>query len=286
MINYYPLLCICILVSFGAHSQDLSALPFAEENRKLLAEVKQLDQFIKRFNNKEYILTGKEKSIAEVKKETEDVNMFQTERKKGVVALLNFNDTSVYNKRNVAFINYVGEESNHIKLSYYDSDWYALVGCAIIYKGKQQNISVTLKVEGNFAMGFKWVIAGVNADFIDFLKISINDTTKFISPMNHELGFMDLYKVFQDYQNISAYIIKDYPLDKLSIFKYLVSTKEIQYIKVNTIQYHFLQIKDWVFTVDYFNRPDYNSGWLISSISKIPDSEKTSYKADNLFLIH
>jgi hypothetical protein len=101
--------------------------------------------------------------------------------------------------------------------------------------------------------------------------------------MNHELGFMGLFNAFNDYENISEYAYKDFIPDDLSIFFSLVKSNEIQYVRVNSIQYHFLQIANWVFTVDYFNRASSNSGWLISAVTSISDLEKVVYKKNILY---
>jgi hypothetical protein len=253
------------------------------ETSKYLFEVKQLDQFIKRFNNEENIFTGNVKTIAEISEERKNALSYQTERKKILLTLFNLKDTSLLSNSTVDFINFVGDDTNHIAISYYDADWFATVNCTMTYKGKNQNITLTLKNEGNYRNGFKWILAGVNADFIN-IAASRKDTTKFISPMNHELGFMDLHSAFTDSKNIIDYTSKTFYPDNLSVFLFLVKSGEIKYIQVNAIKYHFLQVKNWRFTVEYFNRPDNNAGWLISSLVNCSDSDKMNYKKTVLSL--
>ena len=253
------------------------------DTRKILLEVKQIDQFIKRFNYEENIFNGEEKTKAEILKEKENIIAYQTGRKKILLTLFNLKDTSLFNSDAIDFINFVGDDTNHISISYYDADWYATVICTMSYKGKNQNITLTLKNEGNNKRGFKWIIAGANAIFIN-IGASIKDTTKFISPMNHELGFMDLYNVFSDSKNILDYTAEKYFPDNLSVFLFLVKSGEIKYVQVNSIKYHFLQVKNWSFTVEYFNRPDNNAGWLISSMIKSNENDKLNYRRTVLSL--
>ncbi|MEI6050939.1 MAG: hypothetical protein WCS03_18775 [Bacteroidota bacterium] len=54
---------------------------------KFLLEVKQLDQFFKRFNNEENISTGEEKSFNEIARARKNPIAYQTERKKMLLFL-------------------------------------------------------------------------------------------------------------------------------------------------------------------------------------------------------
>jgi hypothetical protein len=240
------------------------------KKHEFVFQVKQLDQFMNRFNNKENIFAGDE-----VKNDS------LTQRKRTLISLLNHEDSELFIKRTEDFIDYICNDSNHILLDYSDDHWYAKVNCTLQYNDKEKNAFLTLKKEGDMKTGFKWVIVGVNASFID-VRPAYYDTAKFIGPMNHELGFMGLFNIFNDYKNVAEYAYRDFEPDDLSVFFFLIKTKEIQYVKVNSIQYHFLQVTNWIFTVDYFNRPSSNSGWLISSVDNVTDSLKVDYKKNIL----
>lgn len=264
------------------YSQVLSLDSSNGDRERFVKEVKQLDQFFKRFNNREDLFTGELKSREVYLNEKKDIIQFQTERKKSLLSLLNYSDSVlIKNKGTADFINYAGDDSNHVVLGYYDEDWYAKVECSFKYRGQKQIIPLTLKREGNSELGNKWVIVGVDLPFISLNSVR-TDTIKFISPLNHELGFMDLFKVFRDNQNILQYTSKGFVPDQLSVFLYLIKNREIQYIGVNSIQYQFLQLKNWLFTVDYYNRASNNSGWLISLIVPMSDTEKENYKKNVL----
>lgn len=241
------------------------------KKQEFVLQVKQLDEFINRFNNKETIYTSNKTEVNS-----------PVERKRNLISLLDLEDSTLFKKSTEDFIEYVSNDTNHIKLDYADDNWYAKVNCTIRYKDKEKNVFLILKKEGDMQEGFKWVFAGVNASFTD-IRPAYYDTAKFIGPMNHELGFMGLFNAFNDYENISEYAFKDFIPDDLSIFFSLVKSNEIQYVRVNSIQYHFLQIANWVFTVDYFNRASSNSGWLISAVTSISDLEKVVYKKNILY---
>jgi len=271
-----------LLSTITCYSQVLSPdLSFGDRER-FVKEVKQLDQFFKRFNNREDLFTGELKSREAYLNEKKDIIQFQTERKKSLATLLNYSDSAlIKNKGTVDFINYAGDDSNHVELGYYDEDWYAKVECSFKYRGQKQRVPLTLKREGNSELGNKWVIIGVDLPFISLNPVRI-DTIKFISPLNHEVGFMDLFKVFRDNQNILQYTSEGFVPNQLNVFLYLIKTGELQYIGVNSIQYHFILLKNWLFTVDYFNRASNNSGWLISSVLQMDDAEKKNYKINVL----
>lgn len=273
---------LLLFVDITCNSQVLSLNSSYIDRERFVKEVKQLDQFFKRFNNREDIFTGVEKSREVYINEKKDLTGFQTERKKSLITLLNFSDSALIKKKEtIDFINYAGDDSNHVELGYNDEEWYAKVDCSFKYRGQKQDIQLALKREGTNKLGNKWVISGVELPFVN-LNPTRTDTVKFISPMNHEVGFMDLFKVFSDHSNIVQYTYTGLTPDKLSIFLFLIKTGELQYLSVNSIQYHFLQVKNWLFTVDYFNRASNNSGWLISSVVNMSDTEKKDYKSNVL----
>lgn len=263
---------LLLLNSFFCQSQTLNLDSFSSKYQEFIIQIKQLNQFINHFNNKD--LAYSNQTIK---------NDYERERKKSIISLFNFEDSTIFNDKTEEFINYVCNDSNYTHLDFNDDNWYANVNCSVKFKSKAQNINLILKKEGDSKVGFKWVISGVHAPFID-LKSQYSDTVVFIGPMNHELSFMGLFDVFNDYENISEYTFKEYEPDNLSIFLFLVKSKEIKYVRVNSIQYHFLQIPNWIFTVDYFNRPYTNSGWLISSVLNVNNLEKKEYKKNNLYL--
>jgi hypothetical protein len=46
------------------------------------------------------------------------------------------------------------------------------------------------------------------------------------------------------------------------------------YQTIKHVRFHFFQVKDWYFELSEFNRPGYNSGWLISNLTRIPEDQK------------
>ena len=238
---------------------------------KLLYEVKQLDQFIGRFNLSENIYGNKyPKDMADSIKKN-DLTYISV-RRKILLSLFDFensnNDTSLIKR----FVNEMINNSHGIYFN--DKNWYAEVKTTVLFDGKEKNAQIILQIEKNSEEELKWVIRGVKANFLDF---SPEVTKDFINPMSHETYFIVLKKVFEDKNHIKQYAYKNYRTDNLSIFLYLISQNKIQFKNTITISYHFLQIDNFIFTIDFFNRSTYNSGWLISHLIEANDKMKKQY---------
>jgi len=49
---------------------------------------------------------------------------------------------------------------------------------------------------------------------------------------------------------------------------------QLKFKEINSVKFHFFQVKNWYFELSYFNRNDTNSGWLISNLKFVNDEEK------------
>ena len=98
---------------------------------------------------------------------------------------------------------------------------------------------------------------------------------KFLHPLSHELDFMNLRKAFNNPDSVSQYTLKKFVPDHLSVFLYEVKKGNLKFKTVQEVKFHFFQIDGWYFELSQFNRPGYNTGWLISNLVKIKnESEK------------
>jgi hypothetical protein len=269
-----------ILVFFifigGLRGQNKGLIGGNTINQKiLLASVKQLSQFFNRFNNLEDLPTGKLKPDSVINSERRSIVDFENRRKAILGALFNQKDTAKCPIPLVAdFIEYVAKDSNKVHMSYFDNDWFASVKCRMVLCDKPFAIEIVLKPSGNPKEGYRWLIISMKDVVKD--KKNFIDSTKFISPQNHEIGFMDLFDVFKDSRNILNYS-RQKSIDVSSAILYMVENDLLKYEGVESICYHFLQVDGWAFTVEDFNRFDKNSGWLISSLSRMGSDAKMLY---------
>jgi hypothetical protein len=247
------------------HLQDSLQNNFFEQRLKF--RVKQVDEFIARFNY-EIDIEGKK-----VQNHTD-----MQARKKQVASLFDFEYVAKMdsNKRKIAtnFINQVcgGDSSNLSKfwlISLYDKDFYAKAICKVKYLGKDETLQLTLKIEQDAKKNIRWVLVAAQAKFLEIVP---TDTTKFISPVAHELNFMQLsqitYKNSDNSANIAAYTPKNYEVEQLPIVLFLIKTKQLKIDFVQHLSFNFSQIQNYTFVVEHKERTTGNVGWLITDIQE------------------
>lgn len=182
-----------------------------------------------------------------------------------------------------AFVDDVVNGGNTTTLSFYDEDWYAKLFCSMRYKGNPEKVILTLQVEHDESYASKWVIRGVDADF---LELSIDDQDGLIlNPSSEGTDFINLRKLFSaDKNTIRGYLYRNFRAGKMALFIQELLDGHIDYDQIDKITYHFLQINGWSFTVSKFLRDDPNSGWLISSLKPMNEKEKLDYRTNALNL--
>lgn len=175
--------------------------------------------------------------------------------------------------------------NNGILLDTQDENWYALLKCS--FNVKQDNkvksktvpLDLVLQYVGSKEKGHKWIIASVGGDLFKMERKS----NQIISPVSNDVNFLDLHNLCNS-ENYMNLVDNGYALDHLSMFLFALRNKIISLESVNSIQYHFMQIDNYIFTVDYFNRSECNQGWLISSLKEVNNEEKINYKNKILYL--
>jgi len=91
----------------------------------------------------------------------------------------------------------------------------------VTWKGQLKTVNLTLKVEKDANGGFKWIIVGVDAHFLETMMIKANqknyisftlpksvDSTTSLPPSSNGLQFMNIDQVSSDKKNISNYFYK------------------------------------------------------------------------------
>ncbi len=176
------------------------------------------------------------------------------------------------------FIGDICDTATPIFLNFYNNNWYAEVSCIFEFENSTDTGNLVLMNQIYPDSSSKWVIIGVNSKILDFPKS--RDSLQIMSPVSHGTNFITLYNVFKDGKNIQNYVTKNFQVDKMTYFITLMYFNKIKINQVFEVKYHFLQVPNWTFTVEYFNRKELKSGWLISSLFKMTDREKFIYKKD------
>lgn len=173
------------------------------------------------------------------------------------------------------FVRTLAPDSSQI-LAYHDSDWYAELHCKATLKGKPENLKLLMQTAKTPEGYAKWTIRQAESGR---LGLKAQDTTLALTPVSHNLNFMQVARLSKENRaNIAALAHAEYAPDPLSIFFYLVKSGELQIDYVEKITYHFLQIPNYIFTVEHFERAGNNVGWLISSVQAADSKQKAAYR--------
>lgn len=250
-------------------------------------QVKQIDEFMERFNNSDYT------PIKEYLKQQYD--MQEVERADLLRSLFNMEDGHWNNFHVIRFLQQVTREENPPYLNFYDKDWYAALTCRGTYQQQQQDFTLILSIEVNERTGgARWVINSVQADFLpeadsSALLSSIDysaaaSATRSINPASYGTDFMALVDALEDTASFSNYMDwNQVSTTMLSFFDQLAQRKLV-FQQVSHITYHFLQVPDWIFQVEDFPRQSTNSGWLISRLIPATEEHKEAYRQKTLYL--
>jgi len=265
---FCPLFCLLLLsLSFSTNAQQLDS----DVEEKVVSMVKQVGQFIGRFNL--------EQDITCAKFEGKRSNDLRAE----VLQTLFAKETTTSPNEIKTFINQVNQKDQ--KLTYLADDWYAIANCWVSQEGKKEELTkLVLKIQKNPNATYEWVLAGVEAPFLNMTFPT--GSYKRIGPYDNELKFNQLDNLLNESQNATAYTPKTFIPDQLSIFLYLLQQGTLKIKRVHKVEYHFLQIPNWMFTLKNYNRLDKNSGWLISDLEQMSDEEKNNFLINELKIAH
>jgi hypothetical protein len=252
-----------------AHAQLVDAI---EDESKLYAQSKQVNQFFRRFNGEE---DEKGNRYYSTDKQYRSVKL----RKKYLATLFDEANAGMTPALKTEFAKQVLDKEGSAILDFHGLNWFSEVRALFNVNGKAQPFTLYMELEKDH-LGYKWVIRKVHADLFD--PYFERDTTKigrFLHPLSHELDFMNLRKALDNSDSVSQFAAKSFVPDHLSVFLYEVKRGNLKFKSVIDVKFHFFQLEGWYFELANFNRPGYNTGWLISNLTKLNnDAEKDLLK--------
>jgi hypothetical protein len=252
-------------------------------------KVKLIEEFFERFNfdqNTFIVESLREKGI-------------ETTRESMLISLFNHHqdwDTLSINR----FISEVTNLTSESYIEFADNDWFAQVNTTFLLQNKAINIDLLLTYSFDGDIGSKWTLVGAKSnklfkvrvekepnpevlpDTIDINKLIELDGS-FIRPGSHSVNFLDFNRVFKPgniWENMTP---KNTPVDRVSYIFALIDYEILEFVQNNKISFYFLQIENWIFKVEYFNRDETNSGWLISDLIRVDKDEKALFKRQLLY---
>ncbi len=232
------------------------------DESRLYAESKQVNQFFRRFNGEE---DEKGNRFYPGDKQYRSEKL----RRQYLRVLFDESNTSIDAALKADFIRDVLDRSEKSILNLHGGKWFAEVKTSFTFNGKPESVVLFMELEKH-KLGTRWVIQRVYADaFAPYFRTDTTRTGQFLHPMSHELDFMNLRKAFENKDSVGQYIVKRFVPDHLSLFLYEVKRGAMKFRTVEEVKFHFFQIDGWYFGLSDFNRPGYNTGWLISNLMKL-----------------
>jgi len=269
-----------IFISFSICQHHLFSQVYSNNDgakeKHFIYEVKEIDEFFERFND------DPGSFIRDVYKTHH--TKFNIDRQQLIRSLFNYEnmswDSVIMNK----FISEVTKKKKPIYLDFYGDNWYAELSCKFKYNSSSIVIPIIMKIEMTQNKGSKWMIAAVGSSTLKS-KIVVTEMaqskikTKFISPTSHGTNFVSLKRAFEDKENLSNYFESiHFKRSNMLEFYNAILNREIEFLDVIKIKYHFLLADKWIFTVENFPREALNSGWLINYIQRVSAFEMENYR--------
>jgi hypothetical protein len=257
-----------ILSIFSAPGQTFDSSGRIIDDGRFAAATKQVNQFFRRFN-------AEESKEGDVRYNPGDEKYHDLALRKSFINILFDNETSgISNELKREFISHVTSETYPQYLNFHGGDWFAELNTVFTYNGKRQDVVLFLKLQPQ-GLGYEWVIDNVNfPPFTAVFDKPTGDEKKFLHPLSHELGFMNLRKAIVDNPKPESYTPDGFQPDYLTLFLYEIKNNRLKFETVKDTKFHFFQIDKWYFELGQFNRPGFNTGWLIANLMKLEKGDK------------
>lgn len=269
----HPLFLFFIFISFASGAQIVRDM---DDETKLYAESKQVNQFFRRFNGEE---DEQGKRYYPKDKQYRSPKL----RRKYLGTLFDESNPAMGNAVKTEFVKYILENPERTILDFHGSSWFAEIRTTFSLNGRDEPVTLFMQLE-KAQLGTKWVIQKVVADV--FKPFFVRDTMRvgrFLHPMSHELDFMNLRKALANSDSVSQFTVRKFEPDHLSIFLYEVKKGNMRFKTVDLVKFHFFQIDGWYFELSEFNREGYNTGWLISNLIRLSNKTEKELLTRHLY---
>jgi len=253
-------------------AQDNDANNFFAE-RRFLFEVKQIDEFFERFNDDRNSFIRKY-----IKRYYPQVSI---KRQALISTLFDGESKNISEKTKAEFIRVITQKNNPFYLDFYNVKWRASITTVFTYNQKDIPVIVHMRIEKDTNNGAKWMIEGFYCNQVkkDVRSLSLPIPTSvnlFINPMAHATNFIGLSKALENKQNLKPYLKESVMKDSASVsFLNSFLNTSMKFREIVSVKYDFRQIAGWEFLVEQKLRlKSINSGWLITALRRITDSQK------------
>lgn len=243
--------------------------------KRFIYEIKQIDEFFERFND------DSSSFIREVYKSYH--TKFSVDRASLIRSLFNY-QSKTWSKGSIdSFVSTALLTQMPSRNNFYGENWFAEVNCKFFYHATEIEIPLIMQINTDEQRRSKWVISAVGSNPVRsvsaiFPEASDISVQKFINPSSHANYFIELGKVFDDKENLASYFENSFfKRNNALTFYNAVLGGKIKFMHVKSIKYHFLQVSNYIFTVEHFQRKDLNAGWLINTLQRASAAEKKKF---------
>ena len=244
-------------------------------DKHFIYEVKEIDEFFERFNDAPNSFLRGVYKARHIK--------FNIDRQRLIRSLFNDENKTLDSMMMNKFVSEVTKKKKPVYLDFYGGNWYAELTCKFRYHGSSIVIPIIMKIEMTRNKGSKWMIVAVGSSTlkskIDVTVMAQSKTPKIISPTSHGTNFVSLKRAFEDKENLSSYF-EAYYLKRSHMLEFYnaILNRDIEFLDVTKIKYHFLLADKWIFTVEDFPREELNSGWLINHMQTVSPAGMENYR--------
>ena len=150
-----------------------------------------------------------------------------------------------------------------------DSTWVAKVKCKAMVDRKTKDITLFLRPEQVAPHEYLWVISGAESPL--FANVSDTTSRTVISPIEHEIGFTGLLSLSSSREiGVSHLFPKNTNFDHLSMLAVLLRNGILKVTEIEDVSFHFFNVPGYAFTVERVERKNsYNTGWLITNLNPL-----------------
>lgn len=222
------------------------------------SHVKSLDEFIQRLNGKELhplIIDNDSVKVRITRYTLFDRDLLKT---------INRTDSlpSIYEE----FVDFLEMDTPEVSVE--NSNNWIEAKCRFMWKEAEKNLTLKMQLEEDSLKCWRWTlfdIDGLNQSGL----LEDRDILR-ISPVEHEINFMELESLFQyDYTRMVGTRTTGAAIDRLSYFFGLIYSGVLKYDICRSVEFHCRQVPGYYFVVKELDRLEStNSGWLIVSLIK------------------
>ena len=247
---------IIFLTTFPVFAQN--PVSRAKMTVEMATQVKQLDDFIDRFNGT---------VLPDGQKAAELPNL---SRKECLKLLINQEHerwkTPDYVAKVGRFLNVVCADAAPIKLDKYSDKFYCIANCEVEYADSPNEIELLFsrKVEKNV---HNWVLAGASASFLE-IGLDAGDRNA-VLPNAHETNFLSFTNAIHQGKSVFSFTENEFKYDPLSAFIFAIDRRMLKMKECSNVILYLTEVKGWVVKVETFSRPTSHSGWLISDLIEL-----------------